>query len=171
MLNAQSKQSKPWLSVVSQTDIFSGMESRIRTQKEARPNTRLEDMSRSSMVNVDRKSPGPWSLLGSLLSPVATVERLGRDPLLLDEHFNQGLHGLHLFVGDKRVILGDRHEVHEAHVQDIVLVDVPEGVEPMGVVKMGVAAEHLFHNALAILVKGGRETTGLADPIICARLG
>lgn len=97
---------------------------------------------------------------------MAAVERLGRNPLLLDEQFNQGLHGLHLLVRDKRVILGNRHEVHEAHVQDIVLVDMPEGVEPMGMVEMGVAAEHLFHNALTILVESGREATGLADPII-----
>lgn len=56
--------------------------------------------------------------------------------------------------------------MNEAHVQDIVLVNVPKGVKPMSVVQMGVAAEHLLHDTLAVLVKGLWEATGLADPII-----
>lgn len=56
--------------------------------------------------------------------------------------------------------------MNEAHVEDIVLVNVPKGVEPMSMVQMGVAAEHLLHDTLAVLVKGRREATGLPDPVI-----
>jgi len=97
---------------------------------------------------------------------VAAVQRLRRNPLLLDEQFNQGLHGLHLLIRHKPVVLGDCHKVNETHVQDVVLVDVPEGVEPMGMVQMGIAAEHLLHDSLAILVESLRETARLANPII-----
>ena len=82
----------------------------------------------------EKESPGPRCLLGDLLSPVTTIKRLGGHALLLDEEFNQGLHGLHFLIRNESVILGDRHEVHETHVQDVVLVDVPEGVEPMRMV-------------------------------------
>lgn len=99
-------------------------------------------------------TPNLWSLSSGLLSPVATIERLGGNPLLLDEQLNQGLHRLHLLLGHKTIVLRDRHKVNKAHVQDIVLINVPEGVDPMGMVQMGVAAEHLLHNSLAILVKG-----------------
>lgn len=54
----------------------------------------------------------------------------------------------------------------EAHVEHLVLVDVPEGVLPVAVVEMGVAAEHLLHDALAVLVEGRREAARLADPVL-----
>lgn len=65
---------------------------------------------------------------------MATIECLGGHTLLLDEQLNQWLHGLHFLVRNEAVIFGYRHKVHKTHVQDIVLVDVPEGVEPVGVV-------------------------------------
>jgi len=97
---------------------------------------------------------------------VATVKRLRGNPLLLDEQVDQRLHGLHLLFGDQLIVLGDGDKVHEAHVQDVVLVDVPEGVQPVGMVEMRVAAEHLLHDALAVLVEGLREPTGLSNPVV-----
>ena len=102
-----------------------------------------------------------------LLSPVAAVQGLGGHSLLLDEQIDQGLHGLHLLVGHKLVVLGNGHKVHKAHVEDVVLVNVPEGVEPVGMVQVSIASEHLLHNALAVLVECLREPTGLANPLIC----
>lgn len=122
------------------------------------------------VVVTDRKYgivlPTCGALVGRLLGPVATVQRLRRNPLLLDEQVNQGLHGLHLLVRDQLIILGDGDKVHKAHVQDVVLVDVPEGVQPVSVVQMRVAAEHLLHDTLAVLVEGLWEPTGLSNPLI-----
>lgn len=106
-----------------------------------------------------------------LLSPVATIQGLWGYPLLLDEHVNQRLHRLHLLVRDELVILGDSDKVHEAHVQDVVLVEVPEGVQPVCVVEMRIAAEHLLHNTLAVLVECLGKATGLANPLVCRCAG
>lgn len=47
-----------------------------------------------------------------------------------------------------------------------MLVDVPEWVQPMRVVKMRVAPEHLLHDALAVFVERLGKSTGLSDPLI-----
>lgn len=46
-----------------------------------------------------------------------------------------------------------------------MLVNVPERVQPVGMVKVGIAAEHLLHDTLAVFVESRREPTGFADPI------
>ena len=97
---------------------------------------------------------------------MTTPNSLWRNPLLLDKQVDQRLHGLHLLVRNKLVVLGDSHEVHKRHVKNVMFVDMPEGVQPVGVIKMGVATEHLFHDTLAVLIESRRETTGLADPIL-----
>lgn len=106
-----------------------------------------------------------------LLRPVAAGKGLGRDPLLLDEDLNQRLHGLHLFVRNQAVVLGNGNKVDEAHVEDVMLVDVPERIEPMGVIEMSVATEHLLHDTLAILVESLREATGFSNPVFRAGVG
>lgn len=106
----------------------------------------------------------------TLLPPVAAPKGLRRDPLLLDEYVDQRLHWLHLLIRDKPVILGDGNEVDEAHVEDVMLVDVPERVEPMGMVEVGVATEHLLHNTLAVLVESLGEATRLANPLTRRRI-
>lgn len=85
-------------------------------------------------------------------------ESLWRNLLEFHEDINQRLHGLHLLVGNEAVVLGDGDEMNEAHVEDLVLVDVVERILPVTVVQMAVAAEHLLHDALAVLVERGRET-------------
>lgn len=97
---------------------------------------------------------------------MTTVECLRRHTLLLDEQVNQGLHWLHLLVRDQLVVLSHSHKVDKAHVEDIMLVDMPEWVQPVGMVEMCVATEHLFHDSLAVFVEGLRETTRFANPLI-----
>lgn len=97
---------------------------------------------------------------------MTTPNGLWRNPLLLDKQVDQRLHGLHLLVRNKLVVLGDSHEVHKRHVKNVMFVDMPERVQPVGVVKMGVATEHLFHDTLAVLIESRREPTGLANPIL-----
>lgn len=106
---------------------------------------------------------------------MTTPKRLGWDPLLLDEYVEQRLHRLHLLIRNQFVVFGDGDKVDEAHVEDVMLVDVPEWVKPMRMVEVGIATEHLLHNALAILVECLGETTRLADPFlrlgVCAGVG
>lgn len=102
-----------------------------------------------------------------LLSPVATVQSLWGHPLLLNEQVDQRLHWLHLLVRDELVVLGDGDKVHEAHVQDVVLVEVPEWVQPVRMVQVGVATEHLLHDTLAVLIECLGEAAGLANPLVC----
>ena len=92
-----------------------------------------------------------------LLAPVTTSKSLGWNTLLLDKEINQRLHRLHFLVGDELVVLCNGHEMNEAHVENIVLVDVPEWVEPVGMIQMRVATEHLLHDTLTILIEGLRE--------------
>lgn len=56
--------------------------------------------------------------------------------------------------------------MHEAHVENLMLVDMVERVLPVAVVQMGVAAEHLPHHALTILVESLRKPARLADPVL-----
>lgn len=91
------------------------------------------------------------------------------DLLLLDEEVDQRLHWFHLLIGHKLVVLCDSNEVHKAHVQDFVLVDMPERVLPMTMVEMRIAPEHLLHDPLAILVESLREATALSDPVLARK--
>ena len=93
-------------------------------------------------------------------------ESLWRDLFKADVEIDQRLHGLHFLVGHEAVVLGDGDEMDEAHVEDLMLVDMVERVLPVTVVQVTVTAEHLFHEALAIFVEGGREPARLADPVL-----
>lgn len=95
---------------------------------------------------------------------------LWRNALLLDKQVDKGLHRLHLFVGNELIVFGDGHEMNEGHVEDVMFVGMPEGVQPMSMVEMGVATEHLFHDTLAVLVESLRETTGLSNPLLCSSI-
>jgi hypothetical protein len=50
-----------------------------------------------------------------------------------------------------------------------VAVDVPERIQPVAMVQVGVAAEHLLHDTLAILVEGRGEPAGFPDPILASK--
>lgn len=134
----------------------------------ANSNARSEDGQIARLVKIsEREGASSSSARGLLLlAPVTPGKGLRRDPLLLDEQVDQWLHRLHFLVGYQLVVFRHGDEVDEAHVQDVVLVDVPERVQPVCMVEMSIAAEHLLHNALAILVKRLREAAGLADPFL-----
>lgn len=95
---------------------------------------------------------------------------LWRNALLLDKQVDKGLHGLHLLVGNELIVLGDSHKMNERHVKNVMFVDMPEGVQPVSMVEMGVATEHLFHDTLTVFVESWRETTGLANPLLCSSI-
>lgn len=97
---------------------------------------------------------------------MAASKRLRGDSLLLDEYVDEGLHGLHFLIRNELVIFGNSNKMNKTHVKDVMLVDVPERIEPMCMVKMRIATEHLLHDALAVLVESLVETTGLANPFL-----
>lgn len=103
------------------------------------------------------------------LAPVTARKRLGGDSLLFNEEIDQWLHRLHLFVRNKLVIFGDCNKMYETHVKDVVFINVPERVQPMCMVQMGVATEHLLHDSLTVFVKCLGEATGLANPLLTRR--
>lgn len=104
---------------------------------------------------------------------MTTSKRLGGDSLLLNKYVDEGLHGFHFFIRHELVVFGNSDEMDETHVEDVMFVNMPERVEPMSVVEMCVATEHLLHNALAVLVESLVKTTGFANPILrgCVRVG
>lgn len=110
-----------------------------------------------------------WLLL-LLLSPV-TCNSFRRNLLLLDEQVDEGLHRLHLLVSDQFVVFGDSNEVDEAHIQHLMAVDVPERIEPVSMIQVRVAAKHLLHDTLAVLIESLRETARLANPILTGVIG
>lgn len=59
--------------------------------------------------------------------------------------------------------------MNEAAIQLEVSVDVPERVVPVAVVEMGIAAEHLLDDALAVLVEVLREAARSADPVTAGK--
>lgn len=100
------------------------------------------------------------------LAPVTARKRLGGDSLLFNEEIDQWLHRLHLFVRNKLVILGDCNKMYETHVEDVVFINVPERVQPMCMVQMSVATEHLLHDSLAVFVKCLGKAARLANPLL-----
>lgn len=50
-----------------------------------------------------------------------------------------------------------------------MLVEVPERIQPVCMVQVGIAAEHLLHDALAVLVECLGEAAGLSNPLIRRR--
>lgn len=97
--------------------------------------------------------------------------RLGRldQEALLEPKVNEGLHGLHLLVSKQVVQLADIDKVDEASVELLVGIDVPEGVQPMAVINVGIATHHLAVDAFDIGLKVLRETRRLAQPITAGR--
>ena len=88
---------------------------------------------------------------------------------LTDEDIHQTLQRLHVLLGEQIVVHRDSDEVHETAVQFEMSIDVPEGMVPVAVVQVSVAAEHLLNNGLNILVVIRREARSLADPVVvCA---
>jgi hypothetical protein len=71
---------------------------------------------------------------------------------------DQRLHGLDLFVGDEIEQFAHVDEVNEARVQFLVRTCVPEGVQPVAVIYVGVAAHHLAIDAFDITLERIRET-------------
>ena len=69
-----------------------------------------------------------------------------------NEYIDQALKWLHVLLGEKIVIHCHSDEVNETAVEFEVAIDMPEGIGPMTVVEVGVAAEHLLDDALDVLV-------------------
>lgn len=83
---------------------------------------------------------------------------LGREGAVGGPEVDEGLHGLEL-VGPQQVeVGGGQQEVAEAAVELLLQVEVVEGLDEVGVVQVGVDAEHLQEDGLA----DGHEVLGEA---------
>ena len=60
---------------------------------------------------------------------------------------------------------GGKDEVTEAAVHALLEVEVVEGIDEMGPVKVSIDTEHLAEDGLADLNKLRREATALSDPV------
>jgi hypothetical protein len=93
----------------------------------------------------------------------------GQQALLCPE-INEGLHRLDFLVANEVEQATDIDEVDEARVELLVGVDVPEGLQPVAVVDVGVAAHHLAVDALDIRLECLGETGRLAEPVTASEL-
>jgi hypothetical protein len=93
-----------------------------------------------------------------------------RQQALLCPEINEGLHRLDLLVANEVEQATDIDEVDEARVELLVGVDVPEGLQPVAVVDVGVAAHHLAVDALDIRLECLGEAGRLAEPVTASEL-
>lgn len=93
--------------------------------------TRFQRQVRNMFVIKGRRGTMSSSLARALLAPVTTGKSLWGNTLLLDEQVNQGLHRLHFLVRNKLVVFCNSNKMNKAHVEDVVLVNVPERVQPV----------------------------------------
>lgn len=85
-------------------------------------------------------------------------------------YIDERLHGLDLLVGDQIEQLTDVDEVDEARVQLLVSTHMPEGIQPVAVVNVGIAAHHLAVDALDIALERIGKSGGLAKPFAAREL-
>jgi hypothetical protein len=85
-------------------------------------------------------------------------------------YIDKRLHGLDLFVGDQIEQFTNIDEVNEARVQLLVSAHMPEGIQPMTVVNMGIAAHHLAVDALDIALKRIGKPRGFSKPFAAREL-
>ena len=109
-------------------------------------------------------------LLGSH-NVAGTGCRIGRNDTLGNEDIDERLHRSRIFVGEKTIEFGHTAEVDEAGVEVGIslrlLVDgeVPEGIDPVRVVEMGVDAEDLTEAGADVVQESFGEACALAEPV------
>ena len=89
---------------------------------------------------------------------------------MTNEDIHQALERLHVLPRQEIVVHGDGDEVDKTRVEFEVAVNVPEGIVPVVVVEVGVAAEHLLDDGFHVGVVGGREAGGAAE-VLGGRVG
>lgn len=88
-------------------------------------------------------------------------------PALLEPDVEQRRHGLQLLVANEAEQAADVDKVDEARVELLVGTQVPE-LEPVAVVDVGVAAQHLAVDVADVAAEVGWEVAGLAEPVCIA---
>jgi hypothetical protein len=102
----------------------------------------------------------------------SSVRSIRWDGAIGNPNVDERLHGLHVLLRKQAKELGDGDVVHKAAVEvspaaagRVVVVDVPERVNPVGVVEMRVDAEYLAEYGLAVSEEVLWEAGGFAKPI------
>ena len=93
------------------------------------------------------------------------TQSLSRHYSLCDKDVHQPLQRLHIFLRQQIVVHRDRNEMHKATIQLEMAIDVPEGIVPVAMIQMCIAAEHLLYDALDVLVEVLRKAGRFANPV------
>jgi hypothetical protein len=99
------------------------------------------------------------------------LTRYRRQQALLTPQINQWLHRLNLLVTKQIEQLAHVDEVDKARVELLVRIHIPEGLEPMAMVNVCVAAHHLAIDTLDVALERLGETRRLAEPVAACELG
>jgi len=127
----------------------------------------MSSLSSCSRSRTSRwSSRAPWWCILLCCSPSDW-----RQQALFSPKVDQWLHGLNLLVTDEVEELADVDEVNEARVKLLVCTHVPEGVQPVAVVNMGIASHHLTVDTLNVSFKGFGEARRLSEPLASGKLG
>lgn len=133
----------------------------------------------------------PWDIIADYARPNALhhpqllIRADGASPLsrvrgngsVGNPDIDQRLHWLHILLRQQAEELGDGNEVHEARIEIRPAIGVgtaahvPERVDPVGVVEVGVQAEDLTEAGLDVAVEGLWKTGALAEPVAACERG
>lgn len=91
---------------------------------------------------------------------------LGREGAVSGPEVDEGLHGLELEGPQQVEVGGGQQEVAEAAVELLLQVEVVEGLDEVGVVQVGVDAEHLQEDGLADGHELLGEPAAAAHPVL-----
>lgn len=110
--------------------------------------------------------PCKWGI-ESLCNGQGTVGTVTWDRAIGDKDVDELLHGFEVTICEQAVQLADADKEAEAAVQvgAAGLVDVPEGVDEVGVVEVGVDAEHLAPGGAHITQEALGEAGCFAEPV------
>ena len=95
--------------------------------------------------------------------------RILRNGAVGNPDIDQRLHWLHVLLRQQSEELGNADEVHEARIEISVAgagiaAEVPKGINPVGMVKVGIQAEHLTKAGFEVAVEGLRKARALTKP-------
>ena len=100
---------------------------------------------------------------------------IGRNRTIGDPDVDQRLHGLHVLFTEEAEQFGDADVVNETRVEVGPTIrvaatgDVPERVDPMGVVDVSVDTEDLAHDVFDVVVEVFGKADAFSNPVMTGK--
>lgn len=129
----------------------------------------------ASYARLNPNPDPPPSLVGA--DSTSALDSINRNRAILDPDINQRLHRLRILLRNQGKQLSYSDEMHEAGVEIRIATgsrpaaQVPEGINPVGVIQVSVEAEHLAEAGLDVAVEALGEASALAEPVAACELG